>query len=189
MNKGITLITVLIILLSGCDIQNLRKLFDFKEPRRGEKPCIVGVWPAVKSGNKKYKMTEGRANQFIIDVQAATGYNSNYKRIKVRGKTPKTCKQLLWHNGSNVPGSYRSCMTAWGRKTIKNYNYCSRKNSFVVGSAITSSNGRAKILIVNLNRPNRYANKRSRYASGKDLKRLARNVGRAIRKEIGTLQK
>jgi hypothetical protein len=173
------------ILISGCKLQDLRKIIDFKEPRKGGKPCIVSVWPAVKSGNTKYKMTATKANRFIIDVQAATGYSSkNYRRIKASKKIPKTCNQLLWHNGSSNPKSYLSCMSTWGRNTLKGNKSCPKDGAYVVGSAITSSNGKAKILIVNLDNPKKYANRRHRYAKGGSLKRLARNMGKVIRKEI-----
>ncbi|MDM8566560.1 hypothetical protein QUF74_13025 [Candidatus Halobeggiatoa sp. HSG11] len=182
--KKILLLIITTTFLLSCNAKDLRKIIDFKEPKKGERPCIVSVWPAVKSGDKKYKMNQKRANRFIIDVQAATGYNSkNYKRIKASKKIPKSCKQLLWHNGPQVPKAYRSCMTTWGKNTVKKYKSCANKG-FVIGSAITSSNGKAKILIVNLENTKKYANKKSRYAKGKDLKRLARNIGKTIRKEI-----
>jgi hypothetical protein len=176
---------LLLILLSGCKISNLQKLIDFTEPKKGEKPCVISVWPAVKSGDKKYKMTEKKADRFIIRVQAATGYKQKYKRIKAnRKKIPSSCKKLLWHDGSQVSKEYRSCMVTWGKNTIKNHEFCTKDASFVIGSAITSSNGRAKILIVNLDKPNRYANKKNRYARGRNLNKLARNLGKAIRKEV-----
>ncbi|MDM8568145.1 hypothetical protein QUF50_01245 [Thiotrichales bacterium HSG1] len=181
-----SILILLLLALSGCkisNISNLRKLIDFSEGD-SNKPCIVGVWPAVKSGNAKYKMNQRRASKFVRDVRAAIRFGNKYRyKTALGGKNiPKSCKKLLWHSGSTVPGSYLSCMVTWGKKTIKKDKSCSGK--FVIGSAITSSNGKAKILVVNLKKPKKYANKRNRFATGKDLNRLARDIGKKIKKVL-----
>lgn len=182
MRPLIFLIMVMLFLLSGCKIQYLSKVITFEEGNSKEKPCVMGVWPAVQSGNRKYKMTQNRANRFIIDVQTATGHYRNYKRIKASKNVPANCKKLLWHSENAYPNSsYLKCMVAWGENTLT--GSCSKKRRFVVGAAVSSS-GRARILIVDLAKPKNFANKRNRSTSGKDLNRLARNIGRAIRKEI-----
>lgn len=174
-------------LLSGCKIvENLRRLIDFSEDKQG-KPCIIGVWPAVQSGNKKYKMTETRAFQFVIDVQAGVGYSQKYRYVEASQTIPFTCKKLLWHNKknvSNISNIYRNCMASWGKKTFKEHKICSDSGVYVIGATIVSKNGRARVLVVNLENTQKFANKQERYTSGKNLDILARNIGRTIGKEI-----
>jgi hypothetical protein len=179
------MVVTLLLLLSGCRVENLPQLIDISE-KQG-KPCILGVWPAVKSGNKKYQMNEKSAFKFVRNVQTAVGSRRKYKRIKASRQIPYTCKKLLWHNRSDVLTSYLKCMATWGIKSLKQHEAICPKDktgTYVIGAAVSSNNGRAKVLIVNLDKPKKFANKRERYTSGKDLNRLARNIGRAIRREL-----
>ena len=183
MNKYALYAMTLLLTLSGCQVEDLRKLIDFSE-RGSNKPCIVGVWPTVKAGNTKYKMSPARANKFVADVRAAAKLSNKYRYKKAAGgkKIPRLCKKLLWHKGKKLPSAYLKCMTDWGNNTVKKYKSCSQK--LVIGSAVISSEGKAKILIVNLKKPGKYANRKNVYATGKDLNRLARNIGRKIRKIV-----
>lgn len=182
------MIIPLLLILSGCDeLKDLAKLIDISEKKDG-KPCIIGVWPAVKSGNKKYQMTEKSAFKFVQNVQTAVGSYRKYKRIKASRSIPDQCQKLLWHDEQgNVSSDYLSCMATWGQQSLAPHKAVCPDNktgTYVIGAEVLSNNGRARVLIVNLDKPKQFANKRDRYTSGKDINRLARNIGRAIRREL-----
>jgi len=182
------MIIPLLLTLSGCEeLNDLAKLIDISEKKDG-KPCIIGVWPAVKSGNKKYLMTEKSAFKFVQNVQTAVGSYRKYKRIKASRTIPSQCQKLLWHDEQgNVSSDYLSCMATWGQQSLVSHKaVCpvNKTGTYVIGAEVLSNNGRARVLIVNLDKPKQFANKRDRYTSGKYINRLARNIGRAIRREL-----
>ncbi len=174
-------IIAMLFLLPGCR-KDLSPLINFKEVSSNP-PCVISVWPAVQAGNKKYKMSEKRAFQFVRDVEAQlTRFRGRYRSVKANKKEPPAiCKKLLWHKGAIPKSNYLSCMTRWGERS--NYS-CVKKDTYVVGAIITSTSGTAEILVVRLNNRNKRANKKPYRVRGKNLKTLSKKIGKSISRAV-----
>ena len=163
-----------------CRIEKIVHVVDVSENTK--RVCVIGIWPAA---SKDYKMTEKGATRFLINAQNQLGaYRSTYKGLRAtRSKIPKACKIFLRYEGTLSSVKYRNqCMVPWAKNTLKAKKTCKAKDTYVIGTKIKT--GTADVHVVKLDKPGRFANKKKRTVKGRDLNRLAKNVGRAIRKEL-----